>query len=157
MNSNITTMVQVTKFDVVNWLLWMIKTNINKQAIFFQTAGKRYQHRDFIKHTSCKWSDEELSVARRGVARIFPQVRTTFQISLLPSSVESQMYYPLIKDEVTLKSKAFYCLWNDVRKLQISLSTFWVYLTINEWGWGSYEELWRSRRVLSVKAVGRGG
>ena len=88
----------------------MIKTNINKQAIFFQTAGKRYQHRDFIKHTSCKWSDEELSVARRGVARIFPQVRTTFQISLLPSSVESQMYYPLIKDEVTLKSKAFYCL-----------------------------------------------
>ena len=157
MNSNLTTMVQVTKFDVVNWLLWMIKTNINKQAIFFQTAGKRYQHRDFIKHTSCKWSDEELSVARRGVARIFPQVRTTFQISLLPSSVESQMYYPLIKDEVTLKSKAFYCLWNDVRKLQISLSTFWVYLTINEWGWVSYEELWRSRRVLSVEAVGRGG
>ena len=23
-----------------------------------------------------------------------------------------------------------------------------VYLTINEWGWVSYEELWRSRRVL---------
>ena len=31
------------------------------------------------------------------------------------------------------------------------------YLTINEWGWVSYEELWRSRRVLSVEAVGRGG
>ena len=30
-------------------------------------------------------------------------------------------------------------------------------LTINEWGWVSYEELWRSRRVLSVEAVGRGG
>ena len=29
-------------------------------------------------------------------------------------------------------------------------------LTINEWGWVSYEELWRSRRVLSVEAVGRG-
>ena len=40
MNSNLTTMVQVTKFDVVNCLLWMIKTNINKQAIFLQTAGK---------------------------------------------------------------------------------------------------------------------
>ena len=79
MNSNVTTMVQVTKFDVVNWLLWMIKTNINKQAIFLQTAGKRYQHRDFIKHTSCEWSDEELSLARRGVTR-----STTFQISFLP-------------------------------------------------------------------------
>ena len=31
------------------------------------------------------------------------------------------------------------------------------YLTINEWGWVSYEKLWRSRRVLSVEAVGRGG
>ena len=31
------------------------------------------------------------------------------------------------------------------------------YLTINEWGWVPYEELWRSRRVLSVEAVGRGG
>ena len=30
-------------------------------------------------------------------------------------------------------------------------------LTINEWGWVPYEELWRSRRVLSVEAVGRGG
>ena len=30
-------------------------------------------------------------------------------------------------------------------------------LTINEWGWVSYEELWRlRRRVLSVEAVGRG-
>ena len=27
-------------------------------------------------------------------------------------------------------------------------------LTINEWGWVSYEELWRSRRVLSVEAIG---
>ena len=26
------------------------------------------------------------------------------------------------------------------------------YLTINEWGWVSYEELWRSRRVLSAEA-----
>ena len=26
-------------------------------------------------------------------------------------------------------------------------------LTINEWGWVYYEELWRSRRVLSVEAV----
>ena len=25
-----------------------------------------------------------------------------------------------------------------------------IYLTINEWGWVSYEELWRSRRVLSI-------
>ena len=24
------------------------------------------------------------------------------------------------------------------------------YLAINEWGWVSYEELWRSRRVLSA-------
>ena len=31
------------------------------------------------------------------------------------------------------------------------------YLTVNEWGRVSYEELWRSRRVLSVEAVGRGG
>ena len=31
------------------------------------------------------------------------------------------------------------------------------YLTINEWGWVSYEELWRPRRVLSVEAVGWGG
>ena len=30
-------------------------------------------------------------------------------------------------------------------------------LAINEWGWVSYEELWTSRRVLSVEAVGRGG
>ena len=29
-----------------------------------------------------------------------------------------------------------------------------IQLTINEWGWVSYEELWRSRRVLSVFAVG---
>ena len=79
MNSNVTTMDQVTKFDVVNWLLWMKKTNIKKQAIFLQTAGKKCQHRDFIKHTSCKWSDEELSFARRGVTR-----STTFQISFLP-------------------------------------------------------------------------
>ena len=34
---------------------------------------------------------------------------------------------------------------------------FREYLTINEWGWVSYEELWRSRRALSVEAVGRGG
>ena len=26
-----------------------------------------------------------------------------------------------------------------------------VYLTINGWGWVSYEELWRSRRVLSAE------
>ena len=32
-----------------------------------------------------------------------------------------------------------------------------IYLTINERGWVSYEELWRSKRVLSVEAVGRGG
>ena len=25
-------------------------------------------------------------------------------------------------------------------------------LTINEWGWVSYEQLWRSRRALSVEA-----
>ena len=61
--SSMTAMVQVTKFDVTNWLLWMIKTNINKQAIFLQTAGKKCKHRGFIKHTSCKWSGEELSVA----------------------------------------------------------------------------------------------
>ena len=30
-------------------------------------------------------------------------------------------------------------------------------ITINEWGWVSYEELRRSRRVLSVEAVDRGG
>ena len=29
----------------------------------------------------------------------------------------------------------------------------WWYLKINEWGWVSYEELWRSRRVLSAEAV----
>ena len=29
--------------------------------------------------------------------------------------------------------------------------------TINEWGWITCEELWRSRRVLSVEAVGLGG
>ena len=28
---------------------------------------------------------------------------------------------------------------------------------INEWSWVSYEELWRSIRVLSVEALGRGG
>ena len=61
--SSMTAMVQVTKFDVINWLLWMIKTNINKQAIFLQTAEKKCKHRGFIKHTSCKWSGEELSVA----------------------------------------------------------------------------------------------
>ena len=31
------------------------------------------------------------------------------------------------------------------------------YLTVNEGAGVSYEELWRSRRVLSVEAVGRGG
>ena len=30
-------------------------------------------------------------------------------------------------------------------------------LTINEWGWVSYEELRRSRRVLSVEAVAQAG
>ena len=29
-----------------------------------------------------------------------------------------------------------------------------AYLAINKWGWVSYEELWRSRRVLSVETVG---
>ena len=28
------------------------------------------------------------------------------------------------------------------------------YLTVNEWGWVSYEELWRWRRVLSASAYG---
>ena len=31
------------------------------------------------------------------------------------------------------------------------------HLAVNEWGWVCYEELWRSRRALSVEAVGRGG
>ena len=30
-------------------------------------------------------------------------------------------------------------------------------LAINEWGWVGYEELSRSRRVLSTEAEGRGG
>ena len=30
-------------------------------------------------------------------------------------------------------------------------------LTIEEWGWVSYEILWRSKRVLLVEAVGQGG
>ena len=29
-----------------------------------------------------------------------------------------------------------------------------MYYWINEWGWVTFEELWRSRRVLSVEAVG---
>ena len=40
--------------------------------------------------------------------------------------------------------------WSIFSKLYTSLFT-------NEWGWISYEELWRSRRVLSVEAVRRGG
>ena len=32
-----------------------------------------------------------------------------------------------------------------------------IYLTINEWGWVGYEELSRSKRVLSAEAEGRGG
>ena len=44
-------------------------------------------------------------------------------------------------------------LWTHVwQTLQVL-----IYLTINEWGWVSCEELWRSRRELSVEAVGRGG
>ena len=31
------------------------------------------------------------------------------------------------------------------------------HLAVNEWGWVCYKELWRSRRALSVEAVGRGG
>ena len=31
------------------------------------------------------------------------------------------------------------------------------YLAINEWGWVGYEELSRSRRVLSTEAEGLGG
>ena len=32
-----------------------------------------------------------------------------------------------------------------VKKVKVNLS-------INEWGWVSYEKLWRSRRVLSIEA-----
>ena len=38
--------------------------------------------------------------------------------------------------------------------LSVDLCPQIEYLTINEWGWVSYEELWRSRRVLSVEAAG---
>ena len=54
-------------------------------------------------------------------------------------------------------------MFNKIRLtiiVSISKCSFTVlapYLTINEWGWVSYEELWRWRRVLSVEAVGRGG
>ena len=47
-------------------------------------------------------------------------------------------------------------------KIYIAANTEWkaiskfIYLTVNKWGWVSYEELWRSRRVLSVEAIGRG-
>ena len=40
--------------------------------------------------------------------------------------------------------------WSIFSKLYTTLFT-------SEWGWVSYEELWRSRRVLSVEAVRRGG
>ena len=43
---------------------------------------------------------------------------------------------------------------NDVSKdSPISMG----YLAINEWGWVGYEELSRSRRVLSTETEGRGG
>ena len=32
-----------------------------------------------------------------------------------------------------------------------------IYLAINEWGWVGYEELSKSRRVLSTEAEGLGG
>ena len=42
---------------------------------------------------------------------------------------------------------------NQAVKLKIVRDADWKsFLTINECGWVSYEELWRSRRVLSVKA-----
>ena len=50
-------------------------------------------------------------------------------------------------------------IWNIYIYIQCmySLGTKIVtYLTVNEWGWVSYEELWRLRRVLSIEAVGRG-
>ena len=49
--------------------------------------------------------------------------------------------------------------WGELDYLIIDTppGKIFFYLTINEWGWVSYEELWRSRRVLSVEAVGRGG
>ena len=47
----------------------------------------------------------------------------------------------------------FFYLCKQLDKAEVIIKI----LTINEWGWVSYEELWRSRRVLSIKAVGRGG
>ena len=49
------------------------------------------------------------------------------------------------------------CSWEQQVSIIIKLKkTVLLSNNINKWGWVSYNELWRSLRVLSVEAVGRG-
>ena len=75
-----------------------------------------------------------------------PQVWNFERIITVKHSLEHKICYLVI-----LKSCFFFS--NQTLKGLFHTNS---YLTINEWGWVSYEELWRSRRVLSVEAVGLG-
>ena len=66
-------------------------------------------------------------ITTRGVARIFSEVHTIFQITLHPAPLPPHKKLPWLKIWLRCKPKSFFCKWNDITSLWNTLSGVWVH------------------------------